>query len=369
MSQLFDSYRLGDITLRNRVVMAPMTRARSIDTIPTPTMAEYYRQRASAGLIVTEGTPISPEAQGYVYVPGIWTDEQIAGWKTVTDAVHDEGGRIFCQLWHVGRLSHVSIQAGGQAPVSSGPEPAEGCMTFAHTEDGEIGFVEVSEPRSLSTTEVGRVARDFANAAARALDAGFDGVELHGANGYLFEQFLNPATNSRTDLYGGSLTNRTRFLLETIDLVTAEIGAGRVGVRLSPFSDLFDMPPYPDARDTYLHLASELSDRGLAYVHLIDQNPDGRRTLGAEFLGAFRDAYRGTVILAGGMTRELAGELVGNGLIDLPAFGQPFIANPDLVERLQNDWPLTTPDPSSYYGGGGGGEGYVDYPRFDPATV
>lgn len=368
MSQLFDPYQLGDITLRNRVVMAPMTRARSFDTVPNPTMVEYYRQRASAGLIVTEGTPISPEAQGYVYVPGIWTTEQINGWKRVTDAVHGEGGRIFCQLWHVGRLSHESLQAEGRGPVSAGSVAAQGCQTFAYNEEGEVGFIEVSAPRALSTDEVGRVSRDFADGAANALDAGFDGVELHGANGYLVEQFLNPSTNTRTDLYGGSMINRVRFLLETIDKVSDEIGAARVGLRLSPFSDLFDMPAYEEAADTYLHLATELSHRGLAYMHLIDQKPDGVRVLAPEFLRSFREAFRGTVILAGGMDRTLAHDLVDDELIDLPAFGQPFIANPDLVERLENDWPLAVPDPMSYYGGGSA-EGYIDYPRFDPVEA
>lgn len=368
MSNLFDPYRLGGIKLRNRIAMAPMTRARSLDTNPNQTMAEYYRQRASAGLIVTEGTPISPEAQGYVFVPGIFTDEQISGWKTVTDAVHGEGGHIFCQLWHVGRLSHVSIQEDGQAPVSSGEKAAEGCMTFAYTDDGEVGFINVSAPRPLSTEEVARVHGDFAAAAASALSAGFDGVELHGANGYLFEQFLNPATNNRTDRYGGSLTNRCRFLLEAVDRVIAEVGPNCVGIRLSPFSDLFDMPAYPEARDTYMHLASELSDRGIAYTHLIDQNRDGGRLLDPDFLTEFRGLFTGTILLAGAISKDIADDLVGRGLIDMPAFGQPFISNPDLVDRLRNDWPLTEPDPATYYGGGGP-EGYIDYPRFDPATV
>lgn len=367
MTRLFDTHRLGELVLDNRLVMAPMTRARCVDTIPNADTAEYYRQRATAGLIVTEGTPISPEAQGYVYVPGIWSPAQVAGWRTVTEAVHSEGGRIFTQLWHVGRLSHTSIQPGGRHPISAGDVPAPESKIFAFADDGNVGFVDVSDPRPLSTQEVGRVIGDFASAATNARVAGFDGVELHGANGYLFEQFLNPATNTRSDRYGGSLTDRARFLLETVDAVIDALGAPRVGIRLSPFSELFDMPAYPEAADTYLYLASELSRRDLAYVHLIDQRPAGRHLLDTDFLTTFRARFRGTIILAGGMTREYAEELIARDLIDLAAFGQPFIANPDLVARLQNGWPLTTPDPNTYYGGGA--EGYLDYPRFSPATV
>lgn len=367
MTPLFDTHRLGGLVLDNRLVMAPMTRARCIDTIPTAETAEYYRQRATAGLIVTEGTPISPEAQGYVYVPGIWSPAQVAGWRTVTDAVHSEDGRIFAQLWHVGRLSHASLQPDGGQPVSAGAVPAPESKIFALDDDGNVGFVDVGDPRPLSTEEVGRVVDDFARAATNAEVAGFDGVELHGANGYLFEQFLNPATNTRSDRYGGSYTDRARFLLETVDAVIDVLGSARVGIRLSPFSELFDMPAYPEAAETYLYLASELSRRNLAYIHLIDQRPAGGRLLDIDFLTAFRARFRGTIILAGGMTQKHADELFERDLIDLAAFGQPFIANPDLVARLQNGWPLTAPDPNTYYGGGA--EGYLDYPRFTPARV
>ncbi|WP_305093471.1 alkene reductase [Prescottella sp. R16] len=367
MTRLFDTHGIGELVLDNRLVMAPMTRARCIETIPTAETAEYYRQRATAGLIVTEGTPISPEAQGYVYVPGIWSPAQVAGWRTVTDAVHSEGGRIFAQLWHVGRLSHASLQPESRQPVSAGTVAASESKVFAFDDDGNVDFVGVSDPRPLSTEEVVRVISDFASAATNAEDAGFDGVELHGANGYLFEQFLNPATNTRSDRYGGSFTDRARFLLETVDAVIDALDSAHVGIRLSPFSELFDMPAYPEAAETYLYLASELSRRDLAYVHLIDQRPAGGRSLDTDFLSSFRSRFRGTTILAGGMTPEYAEELIERDLIDLAAFGQPFIANPDLVARLQNGWPLTTPDPTTYYGGGA--EGYLDYPRFTPATV
>ncbi|WP_239581759.1 alkene reductase [Gordonia rubripertincta] len=368
MTQLFDEFRLGGLALGNRVVMAPMTRARCTDTVAGELTAEYYRQRATAGLIVTEGTPISPEGQGYAHVPGIWTDEQVAGWRGVTDAVHREGGQIFVQLWHVGRLSHVSLQPQGAQPVSASDSRARDGMTFAFDDSGAVGFVPVSDPRALSVAEVERVADDFVGAARNAREADFDGVELHGANGYLIEQFLNPSSNTRTDRYGGSVENRVRFLLEVVDRVSAEVGASRVGIRLSPFSELFDMPAYPEAAETYLHLASELGRRGVAYVHLIDQLPEGRRLLGEDFLRSFRTAFSGSIILAGGMTHELAAHLMGQGLIDLAAFGQPFIANPDLVARLRNDWPLATPDPTSLYGGGA--EGYLDYPGYEsPVTL
>lgn len=367
MPSLFESFRLGEVAIPNRLVMAPMTRARCVDTIADSLTAEYYRQRATAGLIVTEGTPISPEGQGYAYVPGIWSEEQAAGWRKVTDAVHERGGRIFSQLWHVGRLSHISLQPDRQQPIGAGAVPATDGKTFAFDDDGTVGFIDVSSPRPLSTDEVGRVSRDFVEAAANAMSAGFDGVELHGANGYLFEQFLNPATNTRADRYGSSIENRTRFLLETVDAVIDRIGPNRVGLRLSPFSDLFDMPAYSEATETYLHIATELSHRSIAYVHLIDQMPGGERILTGDFLAAFRDRFQGTMILAGGLTQESAEELLARDVIDLAAFGQPFIANPDLVERMQNGWPLNEPDPLTYYGGGV--EGYVDYPEFAPSAV
>ncbi len=367
MTRLFDEYRLGDLTLDNRVVMAPMTRARCTDTVAGDLTAEYYRQRSTAGLIVTEGTPISPGGQGYAHVPGIWSTEQVNGWRGVTESVRREGGRIFVQLWHVGRLSHTSLQPEGRQPVSASSAPARDGMTFAFTEDGSVGFVPVSNPRPMSADEVESVTRDFVDGAANARNAGFDGVELHGANGYLFEQFLNPSTNTRGDRYGGSLVNRARFLLETVERVSDEIGVERVGIRLSPFSELFDMPAYPEAAETYLYLASELTRRGIAYVHLIDQLPGGRRILDEGFLRAFRNAYAGSIILAGGMTLDLADHLVGEELIDLAAFGQSFVANPDLVERLRNGWPLATPDRISLYGGGP--EGYLDYPRYEASIA
>jgi 2,4-dienoyl-CoA reductase-like NADH-dependent reductase (Old Yellow Enzyme family) len=271
MSELFQPFKRGGMALRNRIAMAPMTRARTHDGIADDLTSTYYRQRASAGLIVTEGTPISPTAEGFLFIPGIYTNKQIAGWRKTTEAVHAEGGVIFAQLWHVGRVSHVANQPGGIAPVSSTDRIAANSQAWGLRDDGSAGPVDVSRPRALSTEEVRGVIDDFAKAAANAVAAGFDGVELHGANGYLIEQFINPLVNDRTDAYrGDTLVGRTRFLLEAIDAVIARIGAAKTAVRLSPFGGLFDMGTYPEIEETYLHLADELSKRGIAYVHLMD---------------------------------------------------------------------------------------------------
>jgi len=363
MSQLFEPYKLASRTLKNRVAMAPMTRSRNPDGIASDLTALYYRQRATAGLIVTEGTPISRTAEGFLFIPGIYTDAQITGWRKVTQAVHEEGGTIFSQLWHVGRVSHVSLQPDGVAPVSSTAQIASNSQAWGTTDNGEPGPVDVSEPRALSTEEVKSVIQDFAQAAANAIDAGFDGVELHGANGYLIEQFLNPCVNDRTDAYrGDTIESRSRFLLEAVDAVIARIGAARTAIRLSPFGGLFDMSKYPDIAETYLYLADELSTRNLAYVHLMDQRSRGSTAIPADFLEKVRAHYQGTLILAGGMTKALAERAIENGLIDMAAFGEPFIANPDLVERMQNDWPVEKPDRALSYGGES--RGYTDYPVY-----
>jgi N-ethylmaleimide reductase len=364
MSTLFEPFALGRRLLRNRIAMAPMTRSRNPDGVPNDLTAAYYRQRSSAGLIVTEGTPISPTAQGFLYVPGLYTQEQIAGWRKVTDAVHQEGGTIFSQLWHVGRVSHVSNQPGGIAPVSSTGRPACNSQAWGLKEDGTPGAVDVSKPRALSTQEVRGVIEDFAQAAANAIAAGFDGVELHGANGYLIEQFLNPNVNDRTDEYrGDTLAGRTRFVLEAIDAVAARIGAEHTAIRLSPYGGLFDMQPYPEIEETYLFLAEVLSKRGLAYVHLMDQKSRGSSAIPADFLDKFRAHYQGVLVLAGGLTRESAEKLIGKGAIDIAAFGEPFIANPDLVARLKNGWPLARADRALHYGGDA--HGYTDYPTYE----
>lgn len=367
MSDLFDSYDLSGLLLPNRIVMAPLTRARAKHDAADELIALYYAQRSTAGLIISEGTPISREGQGYLFNPGIFSSDQIAGWRKVTRSAHSAGGRIFAQLWHVGRVSHFSIQ--GRRPVSATDRMARGAMAFGYDEQGQPSFLPVSSPYALTTTEVGRTVEDFAIAADNAVAAGFDGIELHAANGYLFEQFLNPLVNDRTDRYSADLMqNRLRFTLEVVDAVNARIGSQRVGIRFSPFGQNSDMPPYPDAEQTYLQLGRELADRRIAYLHFMDQS--GYRSMPAQvsdevhsLLRKLRPTFdKGALILAGGQTLAKANELIASGTIDLAAFGQPFIANPDLVARLRNGWPLAKPERETYYGGGA--EGYVDYPPY-----
>ncbi|MBO0494222.1 alkene reductase [Pseudomonas sp. Marseille-Q1929] len=363
MSNLFQPYNLAGTALANRVVMAPMTRARALDDIPDEHTVLYYAQRASAGLIISEGAPISREGCGYLFNPGLYNDAQIQGWRRVTDAVHTQGGKIFAQLWHVGRVSHVSIQPDAGAPVSSVAVTAARSNAYAWVAQGQPGPVQASMPRALEADEVRRVTTDFVSAARRAMDAGFDGVELHGANGYLFEQFHNGALNTRTDEYGGSIANRQRFLLETLDALAAEIGSAQVGVRLSPFGRLFDMHPYAQEAEAWLSLAEALNTRSLAYVHLSDQLTIGAEAIPAGFATQWRQAYQGTLIAAGGFTRALAEAVLAKGDLDLVAFGRPFIANPDLVERMQHDWPLAEGDRATFYGiDGSPTRGYTDYP-------
>lgn len=364
MSQLFTPYDLAGLPLPNRVVMAPMTRSRAVTGAPDAQTAIYYAQRASAGLLITEGAPISQEGNGYLYTPGIYTDEHEAAWAKVTKAVHDRGGRIFVQLWHVGRVSHTSLQPGGAAPVSASAQRGEGAFSFAIGPDGTPGQQPASTPRALGTEEVARVTAQFVAAAKRAIRAGFDGVEIHGANSYLFEQFLNANSNQRTDQYGGSIENRMRFLLETIDAVAAEIGMNRVGVRISPFGRLSGMQGYEGEADTWLAVAEALEARAPAYVHLSDQLTIGGEAMPAGFPSQFCKTFTGTLIAAGGFTQETAEQALKDGALDLIAFGKPFIANPDLVERMQNGWPINTPPREAFYGGTGAA-GYTDFPTWD----
>lgn len=370
---LFEAFDLSGTSLHNRVVMAPMTRSRAPSDVADTMTALYYTQRATAGLIVTEGTPVSREGQGYLFNPGIFSDEQIAGWKLTTDSVHAVGGRIFAQLWHVGRLSHPSIQEAGKLPVSPSSRKAEGAKAFGYNENGQPALIDTPAPRPLKTDEIPRLVEDFARAAENAIAAGFDGVEIHAANGYLFEQFLNPGVNDRTDRYAAdTLDNRLRFTLEVIDAVAARIGANRTGIRLSPYGQIFDMPVYPEINETYLALAAEIGKRELAYLHLMNQSgfsrADGEVEGSAE--NGFFELMRGmksplnatALILAGGMTRDLAAEMIEAGEIDLAGFGANFISNPDLVARMQNGLPLAEPDRETFYGGDS--KGYIDYPPY-----
>ncbi|EPK3392861.1 MULTISPECIES: alkene reductase [Pseudomonadota] len=364
---LFTPYRLGELELPNRIVMPPMTRSRATSgNVPTTLMAEYYAQRASAGLIVTEGTQISQQGQGYAWTPGIHSAEQVAGWRVVTDAVHAAGGRIFAQLWHVGRVSHVSLQPGRAAPVSSSPLVADGVKVFIDP-DGKgpkagVGeMVQHSAPQALSEAGIAQVVQDFAAAARNAMAAGFDGVELHGANGYLINQFIDSQANTRTDGYGGSLPNRLRFLREVAEAVIAVVGRERVGVRLAPLTTLqgaVDNTP----QATYLGAASLLDDLGVAYLHIAEADWEDAPDMPAAFREALRLVYRGTMIYAGKYTLERAEYALRNGWADLIGFGRPFVANPDLPERLRHGWPLAAPDASRFFGGEAAG--YTDYPIF-----
>jgi 2,4-dienoyl-CoA reductase-like NADH-dependent reductase (Old Yellow Enzyme family) len=374
MSKLFETFKIGDVALGNRIAMAPLTRSRAPHDAADERVALYYTQRATAGLIVSEGTPISREGQGYLFNPGIFTAEQIAGWKLTTDSVHAAGGKMFAQIWHVGRVSHPSIQENAKRPVSASSKQPIGATAFGYDADGKPALVEPPAPRALTTEEVSRVVGEFAQAAENAIQAGFDGVEIHGANGYLHEQFLNPLVNDRTDQYsGGDLSNRLRFTLEVIDAVVARIGAGRVGIRISPYGQLFDMPLYDQIDETYTALAAEIGTRRLAYVHVMDQSgfpAPGKENSGGGPKEAFNNLLvaikarlpETAVILAGGMTRARAEDLINDGIIDLAAFGTAYISNPDLVARLKNGWPLAEADRATFYGGDG--HGYIDYPPY-----
>jgi len=371
MSTLFEEFRMGDTTLNNRIVMAPLTRSRAPHDAADERVALYYTQRATAGLIVSEGTPISREGQGYLFNPGIFTPEQIAGWRLTTESVHAVGGKMFAQIWHVGRVSHPSIQEGGKLPVSATSKQAVGATAFGYDADGKPALVAPPAPRQLTTAEVSRIVGEFAQAAENAIEAGFDGVEIHGANGYLFEQFMNPLVNDRTDQYAADqLENRLRFTLEVIDAVVSRIGAGRVGIRISPYGQLFDMPLYEQIDETYTALATEIGTRKLAYVHVMDQSGfpapgtesggGGPKATFINLLSTIKSKLPETaLILAGGMSSQRAQDLINDRIIDLAAFGTAYISNPDLVARLQNNWPLTEAKRETFYGGGA--EGYVDY--------
>lgn len=359
---LFDHIRLGDLELPNRIVMAPLTRNRALPDgdVPHALNAEYYAQRASAGLIVTEASQISPEGKGYAWTPGIYSEAQIAGWRQVTDAVHSRGGRIFIQLWHVGRVSHTSLQPGGQLPVAPSALAAE-----TRTFDGQ-DFVPTSTPRALETTEMARIVDDYRKAAINAKAAGFDGIELHAANGYLLDQFLRDGSNKRIDAYGGTIENRARLLIEVIHALTETWPAGRIGVRLSPFSHANGIED-SDPMATFSYVIGRLSDFGLAYLHMVEGETGGSRDLpqGAS-LAELRSLFKGVYMANNGYDGSLAADAVASGAADLVAFGRPFIANPDLVERLSQNSDLNELDPATLYGGGAAG--YTDYPALD-ATI
>lgn len=362
---LFDKYSLNALPLNNRIVMPPMTRSRAgAGDVATDMMADYYAQRASAGLIISEGTQISQQGQGYAWTPGVYSDAQIAGWKKVTDAVHQAGGKIFAQLWHVGRVSHTVLQPNGAAPVSSSAIQAEGVKVFVDVEgcgpqNGVGEMVQHAMPRALTLEEIPAIVNDYAQAARNAIAAGFDGIELHGANGYLINQFIDSQANLRDDEYGGSLQNRLRFMKEVVEAVSAAIGKERVGIRLAPLTTLMgSRDDTPEA--TYLAAASVLNALGIAYIHIAEADWEDAPVMPAAFKEALRIIFQGTLIYSGKYTKARAEEALANGWADLIGFGRPFIANPDLPHRLANDLPLNAPVKEQFFGGGK--EGYLDYP-------
>jgi len=365
MQSSFDPYDLGPMHLKNRIVRAPMerSRARNLGWVPDAETARYFSQRAGAGLIVTGSIAISEWARTWAFEPALYTAAQIEGWQRVTREVHDRGGVIFGQLRHGGRASHFSHQPNRQATVSSTDTGATKSITMAFDSDGKPAFLPQSKPRALKTEEVSRIASEFGAAARDARGGGLDGVEIYGANGYLHDQFINGALNTRNDRYGGSIANRIRFTLEAVDAVVDAIGGSRTGIRLSPFGRYNEMPPFHDEAETYLSLAKELSLRKLAYVHISDQTTlaaDVAIPVPKDYLKELRQAFGGTLILAGGYLRENGQAAIDANEADLIANGKPFVANPDLVERLRNNLPLNQWDSKTFYTGGP--KGYTDYP-------
>ncbi len=363
MTSLFEPTHAGDIALANRIAMAPLTRNRAPDAIPTELTATYYAQRATAGMIISEATAISPEGQGYADVPGLYGTEQLDGWKKVTRAVHEAGGKIVVQLWHVGRISHTSLQPGHAKPVA--PSAIRAHAKTVLLKDGVPTFTDTSEPRALDAEELPRIVQDYRHAARNGIAAGFDGVEIHAANGYLIDQFLKTGANQRTDDYGGSIKNRARLLLEVTRAIVDEIGGGRTGIRLSPVTpanDIVDENPQP----LFDYVVRELGKLGLAYVHVIEGATGGPRELPdrpfdyTELRNAYRAAGgKGAWMVNNGYDRALAEAALANGA-DIVAFGRPFISNPDLVERLKQNAPLNELNRDTLYGGGA--KGYTDYP-------
>lgn len=356
--KLLQAVSVGTLNLRNRVVMAPMTRCRAIGHVPNDLMAEYYRQRSAAGLIITEGTSPSPNGLGYARIPGIYSAEQVEGWKKVTSAVHQAGGKIIVQLMHTGRISHpLNMPEGAQILAPSAVKAAGQMWT-----DTQM-MQDFPEPKAMTAEDLVQTKAEFVAAAKNAVEAGFDGLELHAANGYLLEQFLSPVSNIRTDSYGGSIENRCRFVLEVAAEVVAAVGKEKTGIRLSPFGVASDMPHYPEIEATYTYLATRLNELGINYIHLVDHSAMGAPPVPAEMKQLIRNTFKNTVILAGGFDAESAEAVIQSGLGDLVAFGRPFLNNPDLVERISNKQPLSQDlNMDLFYSAGQ--EGYTDYPSF-----
>ena len=369
-SPLFNEIALGPYTLKNRIVLPPLTRSRSSQPgdVPNDLMAKYYAQRSGAGFMVTEGTQIEPRGQGYAWTPGIYSEAQVEGWKKVTQAVHQEGGVIFAQLWHVGRVSHTSLQPNGEPPVGPSDLTADNVKVFIETAPGEGALADPSQPRALSTVEVEELVAMYKQAAINAKAAGFDGVELHCANGYLVNQLISEHTNNRSDKYGGSLDNRLRFLKEITEAVADVMGPDKVGVRFAPlFESTDEVRVYlglveSNPHQTYITAIELLNNIGIAYLSLAEADWDNAPDLPTDFYAAVRSTFDGVVMYAGKYTPEKALKILGQGHGDIFGFGRPFIANPDLVERIRNQWSFNAVDPTSMYGGTD--IGYTDYPIF-----
>jgi N-ethylmaleimide reductase len=361
-SKLFEPYHLGPLTLPNRFAMAPLTRNRAVPPgmLPSPLAVNYYGQRASAGLLITEASQVSQQGQGYQDTPGIYSTEQVAGWRKVTDRVHERGGRIFIQIWHVGRISHVTLQANGGAPVGPSAIRAKG-KTFVNGT-----FADVSEPRALELSEIPGIIEDFKRGTANALAAGFDGIEIHGANGYLLDQFAKDGANKRTDAYGGSIENRAKLMLEVSKVVAAEAGAERTGIRISPVTpsnDVSDSNPQP----LFDYIVDQLNALKLTYIHVVEGATGGPRDIAPFDYGSLRKRFKGAYMANNGYDFALANQVLEAGAADLIAFGKPFISNPDLVERLKQGAPLNEWDKATFYGGGA--KGYTDYPALQAADA
>ena len=355
MPILYSKYVAGSLTLQNHLVMSPMTRNRATDNIPNVLMAEYYAQRATAGLIVTEGTSPSANGLGYPRIPGIFSPAQVAGWKRVTDAVHAGGAKMFVQLMHCGRIAHpLNLPAGARILAPSAVTAVGEMYTDAE------GMKPHPTPQAMTEADIESTIAEYADAAKNAVTAGFDGIELHGANGYLLEQFIRPNTNQRTDEYGGPIENRARFVREVAEAVMSAIGKDKVGIRLSPFGVFNDMPLYDAMEADYSYLAQQLDACGLAYIHLVDHSAMGAPTVPASMKATFRTLFKRTLILSGGYDAERAeGDLLA-GKCDLVAVGRPFLANPDLIARWKTNAPVNAPDMSTFYTPGP--KGYIDYP-------
>jgi N-ethylmaleimide reductase len=355
MPLLFTNTTLGSLALQNRMVMAPMTRNRATDNIPNDLMAQYYAQRASAGLIITEGTSPSPNGLGYARIPGIFSAAQVAGWQRITAAVHAHGAKMFMQFMHCGRIGHpLNLPAGARLLAPSAVAAAGQMFTDAE------GMQPHPLPQAMTEADIKATVEEFVQAANNAMAAGFDGVELHGANGYLLEQFIRPNTNQRADSYGGTIENRARFVLEVADAVIKAIGKDKVGIRLSPFGVFNDMPNYDAMAADYTYLAQQLNQRGLVYIHLVDHSPMGAPPVPDSIKGMFRSVFKRTLILSGGYDAARAESDLAAGKCDLIAVGRPFLANPDLVARWKSGAAVNAPDFSTFYTPGP--KGYADYP-------